>query len=384
MEPQIRLALSGGGVRAAVFHAGVLRWFAQHGLLEKVERISSVSGGSLFVGLVFHLSGYRWPTSEQYLKMVFPEVKKLLTTRSLQGDALRRLLLNPINWRFLLSRANVVAISIERLWGVTGSLGDLPVSPEWAINATTGENGRRFRFKGASIGDYETGYASTPRFKLASAMAVSAAFPGGIGPLEFDTTRYNWSKRASWNSTASPQSTVPPFGKLNLYDGGVYDNLGLEPFFDLGQQSLKDASDAGSMLLVVSDAGAPFVRRPIPGVLSVGRLKRVADIAFEQARALRVRSFMGFLQKNPSSGMYLRIGTDAALQLQELEDREKVESLSWLGSSDVLAASSYATTLRRMKPEAFDLLARHGFETAHCSALLARPFDSHPRMLPLG
>ena len=57
----IGLALSGGGVRAAAFHAGVLRYLAEQKLLEQVVHISSVSGGSLFIGIVFQHSSCCWP-----------------------------------------------------------------------------------------------------------------------------------------------------------------------------------------------------------------------------------------------------------------------------------------------------------------------------------
>ena len=49
---RIGLALSGGGVRAAAFHLGVLRRLAAEGLLERVSVISTVSGGSLVTAAV--------------------------------------------------------------------------------------------------------------------------------------------------------------------------------------------------------------------------------------------------------------------------------------------------------------------------------------------
>ncbi len=49
----IALALSGGGIRAMVFHLGVLRYVAEQERLEDIQCISSVSGGSLVTGLIF-------------------------------------------------------------------------------------------------------------------------------------------------------------------------------------------------------------------------------------------------------------------------------------------------------------------------------------------
>ena len=42
---KIGLALSGGGYRAAAYHVGTLRALRYLGLLDKVDVISSVSGG---------------------------------------------------------------------------------------------------------------------------------------------------------------------------------------------------------------------------------------------------------------------------------------------------------------------------------------------------
>ena len=51
------LALSGGGIRAAVFHLGVLRYLAERGVMERVTHLSTVSGGSLIVAAVITTSG---------------------------------------------------------------------------------------------------------------------------------------------------------------------------------------------------------------------------------------------------------------------------------------------------------------------------------------
>jgi len=61
---KIGLALSGGGVRALVFHLGVLKRLAQENLLEEITQISSVSGGSLGTGLIYNLNDLKWPSSK--------------------------------------------------------------------------------------------------------------------------------------------------------------------------------------------------------------------------------------------------------------------------------------------------------------------------------
>ena len=44
---KIGLALSGGGYRAAAYHIGTLRALRKLGILDNVDVISSISGGSI-------------------------------------------------------------------------------------------------------------------------------------------------------------------------------------------------------------------------------------------------------------------------------------------------------------------------------------------------
>jgi NTE family protein len=365
----IGLALSGGGVRAAAFHAGVLRYLAERRLLENIVHISSVSGGSLFTGMVFRYANYHWPSSDVYLKDILPRFRHILTTQSLQYSAIIRLALNPLNWRFMISRANVLAQTIQSLWNITGSLNMLEETPVWSINCTTGETGRRYRFKNGTMGDYEIGYTDITGFSLAKAMAISAAFPGGIGPLAVKTKEFHWEKRKEWNDP-KPEPYQPPFGYLHLYDGGLYDNLGIEPMFDAGQQQLKNDNSLRSNInyLLVSDAGAPLARQTIPHPLNPFRFKRIVDIISEQSRALRVRAFINFLQKNPTYGAYVGIGAVAQSSIGKFAEGHEIIAtellkLTWLSANDAKRAAAYSTNLLKLSESIFDLLERHGYET---------------------
>src|ERR687891_2476557 len=55
-EKGIALCLSGGGYRAMLFHLGSLWRLNEFGYLKKLERISSVSGGSITAGVL----GFKW------------------------------------------------------------------------------------------------------------------------------------------------------------------------------------------------------------------------------------------------------------------------------------------------------------------------------------
>ena len=337
----ISLALSGGGVRALAFHLGVLRYLAEQRMLERIKHVSSVSGGSLAVGLIMTNSGKAWPSSTDFLTEVYPAVKHMICSRSLMWDGISQLV-NPLNWRFLLSRSNLIALALRKHWKLDFSLKELAPSPIWSINATTAENGKRFRFSGTTIGDYLEGYAEAPDLSVATAVAVSAAFPGGIGPLALNTADFQWKKR-EWNAPESTAKKVTlAFKTLHLYDGGVYDNLGLEPLFNAGTGVPK----TDSKHIIVSDAGAPLKKEFSALALNPWRLKRVADIISDQARNLRVRTFMNYL---------LRAKTGAFIQIDS-------PLFQMDTGSDVDFACDFPTTLRRLSIQEFDRLADYAHE----------------------
>ena len=342
---KIALALSGGGVRAMMFHMGVLKYLSMNGLLESVNRVSTVSGGSLLLGLIFNECSYHWPSSEEFILNVYPAIRESLCSRSLTWGAVRQLR-NPCNWRYLLSRSNLVAKALHKEWGINVCLSDLDFYPEWSINGTTAETGKRFRFKKESLGEYTLGYADPGDYPLANALAISAAFPGGFGPLSIQTKNFDWKKRFEWRSSPeSMQSVKLEHKRLHLYDGGVYDNLGLEPFFDAGRSLPKPNVD----FIYISDAGAPLAPSFSNGSLNPWRLKRVADIMSDQSHALRVRTFINYLNQDAARGAYTWIGMPAAKE-------------HYLNGNK---PSLFPTTLRRVTTKEFDCIAGHGFAVAN-------------------
>lgn len=353
---KVAIALSGGGVRAMAYHSGFLKYLAEIENLERINKISSVSGGSLLIGLIFKENRYCWPTSEQYIKHVLPRIKKQLTTTSLQHQ-LYFALCCPQNWRYWLSRANVLALVLERCWAIKENLSQLPKTPEWSINATTLETGCRFRFKNGTCGDYSLGYAKSDHFKLSHALAMSAAIPGGIGPLVINTTNFSWWKKPDWYGDQGSEMKVKlPFKKLHLSDGGVYDNLGIEPFFDSG----KNLSKVKAHHLYVLDAGAPLMDKRTGSKFNPFRLKRIIDIIMEQSRALRVRSFLSHLINDEGAGAYSVIGqpVQRLLPKQDLNDNE------WLSAENVAWVERYPTDLKKMTEADFNMIAQHGYESA--------------------
>lgn len=355
MKP-ILLALSGGGIRAMAFHAGVLRFLAENHAMERVSNISSVSGGSLVVGLLMHLNGNEWPSSSQYLNTSLAQLRERLTTTSLEAGVLREMT-RPSNWKYALSRANVLARAIENTWGIRSTLNKLPQEPSWSINATTAETGKRFRFKDGEFHDWILGTGRTENFALSDAMAVSAAFPGLIGPYVLNTRDYKWDL-PKYGVTENTLPAQERFKKIHLYDGGVYDNLGLEAFFDAG----RGPKEGMEGTIVVSDAGAPLPTGFDLGRLNIFRLKHVADIMSDQVRSLRVRGLVAHALKTPGSAAYLRIGSTADEFARQFEIT--CPEGNWMTKEQTAVASTFPTRLMKLTSEKFDILEQHGYEAA--------------------
>ena len=367
-DAKIALALSGGGVRASAFHMGVLRYFSSKGLLGNIRPISTVSGGSLAVGLLMSKNGNAWPHDPASFSKAAELVKQVLTSTSLQLNALLRML-NPFNWPHIFSRANVVADSLEGLWGIKGKLGSLPTLPVWELNGTTMETGRRWRFvsgPGAIMGDGATGNWGAKDFRLADAMAASAAFPGGVSPLQVSadpgtaTLRYP----DPMNAVLREKGTK----SWHIADGGVYDNLGLEPLYDASARKIRQT--CGCDFVIVSDAGSPLkFSNWALWAQGLGFGGRTIDVMYAQGRNMRARSFVGTIIAKTASGLFLNIANSRANAITEYlkqgGDKRISNSLAaGLNQDKVDEAALFETTLRRLSTAEYDLLERHGFETA--------------------
>lgn len=376
-DRRIALALSGGGVRAAAFHLGVLRFLGEHQLLEKVTYISTVSGGSLLAGMVFSQNDYRWPTSQEFQEKVHPAISHMMQRYDLQWSYIGRLFLLPWNWLRFAHRANVLADAIRATWKIRAPLSRLPPKPVWAINGTTMETGRRWRFRAElptgdaaifAMGDGELGETDASSFPLASAMATSAAFPGGISPLRIPACGRDWTAwRYSGKGVRAKESVRPLYSAYHVADGGVYDNLGLEPLFDVSKGEIRSGTDAN--FLLVSDAGAPLRRRAWGFVAQwFGFSTRTMDIMSTQTRHLRVRGLARFLIGHPENGLLLAIA-QSAQEARDAARKSKPEGSvfpdlsGYLETDEVRLAANFPTTLHAMMKEDFDRIERNGYET---------------------
>lgn len=351
------IALSGGGVRATVFHLGVLSRLAETEIWISLEHISTVSGGSLCVALIFERGGKQWPGAEVYLSQCLPSIYKILTSYNLQWAYTWRAL-----FRFLEGRAHIVGKLIKRNWGITSCISEIPeANPRWTINATCYETGKNWRFHKKRMGDYIANYVVTPTFPLSDAVAASAAVPGLIGPLKVNTSQFSWKK---YTFDDKPDADVLPIAKtLTLWDGGVYDNLGAEAIY-----KTKDGLRYDLDFALISDASKPlgFVKRKwIFNIAFPPTLTRLIDVPMDQVRGLRARELFSFFRTNNNGG-YLRMGESVTRICKNLG--VSVPDALFMPDDVVKEVASLETTLRKLTPDEFLNLFRHGYEV--CSAVL--------------
>ena len=352
----IGLALSGGGIRATVFHLGVLARLAREGRFEQVTFISTASGGSLAIALVWATAGGSWPSSKEFLRDCVPNCRRLATTHDIQLEYVCRTTLTP--WRLLHGRAGLVGTILEDRWNLRSSLADLPENPRWIINATCYETGKNWRFMRKRMGDYLTGYVLSPDLQISAAVAASAAFPGLIGPLSLRTDRYEWSRFDGKGMTVRHEVGFPT---VHLWDGGVYDNLGVEALFK-PSGGYRDGFD----FLMVSDASSSLTlqhhrwRAPF----------HLLDIATDQVRSLRARTLLAHFRENPGVGAYVKIGKTSEDIYQEASGRRPAghgSDSNELSPAHVRQVAGMKTTMRQLSDTEFGVLFHHGFEAGNAT-----------------
>ncbi len=370
---RIALALSGGGVRAAVFHLGFLRRLAKENLLENVTQLSTVSGGSLVAAAVIAKAGMRWPTSDEFNLQIYPALRELLTTTDLFST-------RAVGWRGLLEfkmqllhhRAAVLAQLLER-WGIKGDLQELPNTPTWWINATCLETGKNWRFSRDEMGDWRFGRHYRPPFKLAEAVAASAAVPYVIGALRLNIPTEGWYDTDP--ATREPVARrTPSDQRVHLWDGGAYENLGLEVFFKPGRPLI------GCDYLICSDASGPLdasrkasFRSLIRGQLANPRL---FDIASDQIRSLRSRIFLREIESKTIRGALIRMGNSVRnIDIKHRSYPRRSTYDEFQSDEDAALALLHPTHLKAITPSQFDLLARHGYETTNATLTKHLPTD---------
>jgi NTE family protein len=288
----VGLCLSGGGYRAMLFHVGAIWRLNDVGYLGKLARISSVSGGSItagVLGLVWSRLQFHDGRSELFEPEVVDPIRSLAST-TIDAHAMAAGIFLP---------GDIASRVVERLDDVLfkgAVLQDLPTDPpRFVINATNLESGALWRFSRPYAGDHRVGRVPSPRTKLATAVAASAAFPPFLSPVELEVP---------YESIEPDRGTdlhKPEFaGRIDLSDGGVYDNLGLEAVFKRYRTVL------------VSDGGGQFKPDPDPPNDWLRHMLRVLQVMDNQVRSLRKRQLIAAYKAGDREGAYWGIGTSIA------------------------------------------------------------------------
>jgi len=312
-EPKrIGLALSGGGFRAAAFHLGVMRKLIAAGILDKLDLLTCVSGGSIAGGTV----ALNWGSPGR-----LDVLDNYLRTRSIAVSSVIGGVLDPFE-----SRLDKLAGSYDRDLFHGKALKDLAAGPRIYFNATNLATGNLFFFtagggKPEEIGEHELGVVESPDFPISRAVAASSAFPPVFPPLRLDATIYQHASSVEY---------------VTLTDGGVYDNMGINPLL-----RARNALD----YVIVSDGGKPFANDERPTESGAIVLKASLDIMMEQIRGLEFDR----LQHR-----------HAALQgpkpLWFSIDSKEGEAQP----GDAAFASAISTDLRRLSDDEMRVLTRHG------------------------
>ncbi len=274
------LAFSGGGTRAAAFSYGVLealadakiRWDGrERRLLDEIDAISSVSGGSFTAGY-YGLFGDR--IFEDYAdKFLYHDVQGHLTWS----------LFSPVSWSKLGSsqfdRSDLAAEYYDEILFEGKTFGDVLArnGPRLNINATEIALGAQFTFDPAQFALICSDYGSFP---ISRAVTASSAVPilfssvilhNYAGTCPFQMPPWAQAAEKSADPTSRAYHLVKQLAKyadreelpyIHLYDGGLTDNLGVRPFINRltlsgGSWELAKAmgaADTHRMLVIVVNA----------------------------------------------------------------------------------------------------------------------------------
>jgi NTE family protein len=337
------LCLSGGGSRAALFHLGVLRRLNETGVLSQMDTISSVSGGSIIAAHLTRTVAH-WPERGQQIPnfgdtvaLPFEDVVR----RNLRTPPIARRWLFPRNWLNDQAQIDALAGLFEHYLNNT-RLADLPpTGPTFVFCASDNNFGVNWILTRERMGDYLAGYTPPGRVTVGRAAAASSCFP----PV-FDPMRLGVSPRALTGGSypSGPKRDAIVRG-LRLSDGGLYDNLALEPVW-------KD-----HQIVVASDGGGLFGPQPDLGLID--RLKRYAKVMGRQGTALRKRWLISNYLTAQLEGAYIGIGTPVS--------RYEVDTL---GYSDDLVAERIApirTDLDEFSTGEIAVLQNHGYLVAEAA-----------------
>ena len=333
-----------------LFHLGALWRLNELAYLPKLDRVSSVSGGSITNGVL----GMNWErlryddgVATNLDELVVQPIRKL-ASKTIDKSAVFKGILLPG------TISDRVAGSYRKHLFGHKTLQDLPDEPRFIFNATSMQTGSLFRFSKPYMADYRVGLARHPKVDIAVAVAASSAFPPILSPVEVELDS------ADWDASANGPVHHPPYTKKAvLSDGGVYDNLGLETAWKRYRT------------ILVSDGGGRMGPQPEPKHDWARHAYRTLGVIDTQVRSLRKRQVVAGYLTGERKGTYWGIRS-------HIGDYELADALP---CDDVLTTrlADTPTRLAKMPPELQERLINWGYAVtdaalrAHVDTSLPKP-----------
>jgi NTE family protein len=348
----IALCLSGGGYRAMVFHLGAIIRLNEAGLLKKLSRISSVSGGSITAAML----GLRWNQLTFVNDVATNLIEKVIDpVRQMAGITIDAESI--IGGIFLPGTISdkIVGEYKKHLFG-NATLQDLPSDaegPRFVINATNVQSGALWRFSKPFMADYLIGMVKNPTVPLALAVAASSAFPPVLSPARLELNHSDFSPDPNCPLQREPYTT-----HVVLSDGGVYDNLGLETAWKQCKTIL--VSDGGGKMQPEAEPKGDWARHAV----------RVSGIVDNQVRSLRKRQLIESYknQTDEHDGTYWGVRS-------HIKDYPLPDALS-CPEDRVSELANTPTRLKRMEPAYQERLINWAY--AICDAAIRCHYQPTP------
>jgi NTE family protein len=284
----VGLSLSGGGFRATLFHLGAIRRLNEFGILSKLTTVSSVSGGSILNAFLASrlpapvtngISDFDGSASQPLRQFCSLDIRRWL--------GLEAVIPGTYNSSGLAKQYNEHLTSGKLLKDIFGT----PIHVFCSTDLAYGVN---WMFKKQQCGDYKAGCQDTPiDWMVGTAVAASSCFPPVFKPLNLNLDP---TKLRGGTIPLSPQRDKC-IREITFSDGGVYDNLGLEPIWK--DHEIVLSSDGGALFPVGGDNGFAW---------EIGRFISIPE---NQALALRKRWLISNFAANQMKGTYWGIGSTA-------------------------------------------------------------------------
>ena len=332
---KVGLALSGGGFRASFYHLGVLARLAEMDVLRSVEVLSTVSGGSILGALYYLEVRNLLETREdkEITKDDYLEIVKRIQDRFLEGvqENLRTMTVSSFkhNWKMIFSKEysrshRIGELYEDKLYNRIGptenpvdkipTMPDLKIEPagntdnfkprymNWRrrakvpvllLNTTSLNTGHSWHFTASWMGespglvDDEIGMIGRYRrlyywqarkdehnkYPLGYAVAASACVPGLFDPL--------------------PLEGLYPGKTVQLVDGGVHDNQGVQGLLD-----------EVCTLVLCSDASGQMDEKERPSDNVLGVSLRSNSILMDRVRETEYQNLQSRVESSALKGLF--------------------------------------------------------------------------------